>query len=282
MAYLVGNAVVKADTFGVVLSEQTWVLTGAAGRIACSLRAGLAGRVARLRLVDTASVQAEHQGEEVAAADIRDQRAMVSALAGAHGVLHLAGISDEADFHDLVDVNIVGSYHVLEAARRNGVERVVYASTNHATGFYPTSTVVGPTMAPRPDGFYAVSKLAGEALARLYADKFALSVASVRIASFQERPLDERHLSTWLSPADCLAAFLAAMTAPDLTYAAFYAVSRNTRRWWDLSAGHALGFEPHDDAEHYATDVQLGESTVPGASQGGDYTSAAYTLDRQL
>jgi uronate dehydrogenase len=276
-----GDTGVMADTVGVVLSEQTWVLTGAAGRIARSLRAGLAGRVARLRLVDVVAVQAEYQGEEVAGADVRDQRAMVAAFAGAHGVLHLAGISDEADFHDLVDVNIVGSYHVLEAARRNGVGRVVYASSNHVTGFYPTSTVVDPAMAPRPDGFYAVSKLAVEALGQLYADKFALSVASVRIASFQERPLDGRHLSTWLSPADCLAAFVAAMTAPGLTYTAFYAVSRNTRRWWALSAGQALGFEPQDDAEHYADEVRGAGSTASGASQGGDYASAAYTLDRQ-
>lgn len=269
------------DTFGVALSEQTWVLTGAAGRIARSLRAGLAGRVARLRLVDVVSVNAEHSGEEVATGDVRDQPAMVSALAGAHGVLHLAGIADEADFHDLVDVNIVGTHHVLEAARRNGVERVVYASSNHVTGFYPTSTVVDPAMVPRPDGFYAVSKLAGEALGQLYADKFALSIASVRIASFQERPQEERHLSTWLSPADCLAAFLAAMTAPGLTYATFYAVSRNTRRWWDLSAGQALGFDPHDDAEHYTADVPAAKSSLSAALQGGEYPSVAYTLDRQ-
>lgn len=276
-----GADVVMADTVAVALSEQTWVLTGAAGRIARSLRAGLAGRVARLRLVDVAPVDAEYEGEEVVTADIRDQRAMVSALAGAHGVLHLAGIPDEADFQDLVDVNIVGSHHVLEAARRNGVQRVVYASTNHVTGFYPATTMVDPAMAPRPDGFYAVSKLAGEALGRLYADKFALSVASVRIASFEERPRDERHLSTWLSPADCLAAFLAAMTAPDLTYATFYAVSRNTRRWWDPAAGRALGFEPNDDAEPYAGDVAVAQPGLPEALQGGDFTSASYTLDRQ-
>jgi uronate dehydrogenase len=226
-------------------------------------------------------MRAEYEGEEVAAADVRDQQAMVAALAGAHGVLHLAGIADEADFHDLVDVNIVGTHHVLEAARRNGVQRVVYASSNHVTGFYPTSTVVDPTMVPRPDGFYAVSKIAGEALGQLYADKFALSFASVRIASFQERPQDERQLRTWLSPADCLAAFTAAMTTPGLTYAAFYAVSRNTRRWWDLSAGEALGFDPHDDAERYAADAQIAESSPLGAWQGGDYPSPAYTLDRQ-
>ncbi|HEX4033845.1 MAG TPA: NAD(P)-dependent oxidoreductase [Solirubrobacteraceae bacterium] len=262
-------------------AEQTWVLTGAAGRIASTLRAGLAGQVARLRLVDVVPVPAAHEREETVVADVRDQRAMVAALAGAHGVLHLAGIADEADFHDLVDVNTVGTQHVFEAARRNGLDRVVYASSNHVTGFYPTNTVVDPAMPPRPDSFYAVSKAAGEALGQLYADKFALSVASVRIASFQERPQDERQLSTWLSPADCLAAFLAAMTAPGLTYSVFYAVSRNTRRWWDLSAGEALGFEPRDDAERYAANVHVAPSGQSDGRQGGEYASPAFTLARQ-
>ncbi len=264
-----------------MLAEQTWVVTGAAGRVASSLRPGLVARVARLRLVDLVPLHVEHPGEGSLVADLRDQQAMVGALEGAHGVLHLGGLADEADFHDLAEVNIVGTYHVLEAARRTGTQRVVYASSNRVTGFYPTTTLVDSQMPPRPDGLYGVSKVAGEALGRLYADKFGLQVACVRIGSFQQTPQDERQLSTWLSPVDCLAAFIAAMTAPDLTYAAYYGVSHNPRRWWDLSAGEALGFTPHDDAEQYATDLQAGEPASPGGPQGGGYASPEYTLDRQ-
>ena len=265
-----------------MLRDETWVVTGGAGRIATCLRGELAASVRELRVVDVAPVAAEHTNEVATIADVRDQAAMDAVVKGADGVLHLGGIPDEADFHDLVSVNIVGTQHVLEAARRNGARRVVLASTNRVTGFYPSSVVVDPEMPPRPDGFYGVSKVAVEALGRLYADKFDVAVASVRIGSFEDKPHEGRHLSTWLSPSDCLAAVLAAMSTPDLTYTVFYAVSRNRRRWWDLAAGRAIGFEPRDDAEEYAPEIG-----APGATPGGDepqsgpYTSPEFTLERQ-
>jgi nucleoside-diphosphate-sugar epimerase len=152
-----------------MLRDQTWVLTGAAGRVASQVR--------RLRLVDVVPVAAKNDGEEAMVADLRD----------------------------------------------------------------PDATQAANTdMPPRPDGLYGVSKIAGEALARMYAEKFGLSVIAVRIGSAEDTPQDVRQLSTWLSPGDCRAAFLAAMRARDVSYAAFYAVSRNSRRWWDLTAGSRL------------------------------------------
>ncbi len=264
-----------------MLTDQTWVLTGAAGRIASSLRPGLAGRVAKLRLVDLDPVDPAHEHEESVVADLRDQEAVEAALAGADGILHLGALADEADFHDLAETNILGTYHVLEAARRTGADRVVFASSNRVTGFYPRNTLVDPEMPTRPDGFYGVSKIAGEALGRLYSDKFGLRVASLRIGTFQASPEDERQLSTWLSPGDCEQAFLAAMTAPELTYTAAYAVSRNSRCWWDLGPGEAIGLDPQDDAERHADDVRAAEQSEAGAPQGGHYASPAYSLDRQ-
>jgi len=192
-------------------------------------------------------------------------------------VLHLGGLAGEADFHDLAAVNIVGTFHVLEAARRAGARRVVLASSNHVTGLYPTATTVDPEMPIRPDGLYGVSKAAVEALGRMYAEKLGLEVASLRIGSFEPAPCDQRQLSTWLSPADALAAFIAAMTAPGLRYAAFYAISRNTRRWWDLGAGEALGFVPRDDAERHAGEIAAPAGPAPGL-QGGPHAPAAATL----
>lgn len=264
-----------------MLSDQTWVLTGAAGRIASSVRPALAERVAKLRLVDLDLVEPAHEREESVVADLRDQRAVEAALVGAAGVLHLGALADEADFHDLAEVNILGTYHVLEAARRTGAERVVYASSNRVTGFYPRTTLVDPEMPTRPDGFYGISKIAGEALGRLYSDKFGLRVASLRIGSFEATPSDERHLSTWLSPSDCERAFLAAMTTPELTYTAIYAVSRNSRRWWDLGAGEAVGFDPQDDAERYSAGVPAAARSEAAGPQGGHYASPEYSLDRQ-
>lgn len=256
------------------------MLTGAAGKVAGALRAGIAERVGALRLVDRVPVEPEHPGEEAVVADLHDQAAVGEALRGAAGVLHLGAIADEADFHDLVEVNVTGTFHVLEAARRAGARRAVLAGSNRVTGFYDTATQVEPAMPPRPDGLYGVTKVAGEALGRLYADKFGLEVACLRIGSFEQVPRDERHLSTWLSPRDCLAAFVAAMTAPQLTFAAFYAVSRNTRGWWDLEAGRALGFEPRDDAEAHAAGVEQQPGGLAGP-QGGVFATPAFTLDRQ-
>ena len=154
----------------------------------------------------------------------------------------------------------------------------VYASSNRVTGFYPISTVVGPQAATRPDSLYAVSKVAGEGLGSLYADKFDLSFISVRIGSFEDAPLDRRHLSTWLSPRDCAAAFLAAMRAPGVRYAAFYAVSANTRGWWDLTPGYRLGFRPVDNAEDHAASIDPGTAQSPDDPQGGTNASPEHTL----
>jgi uronate dehydrogenase len=263
------------------LAQETWVLTGAGGRIGGALRRRLAERVGRLRLVDLAAVASRHPGEEARVADLRDPEAVQAAIDGAHGVVHLGGLADEADFHDLEQVNVAGTYHVLEAARRTGAGRVVLASTNHVTGLYASGEPVSVEQPPRPDSLYGVSKVADEALGRMYAEKLGLRVACVRIGSFEPAPTQPRHLSTWLSPRDALAAFLAAMTAPDLTYAAFYGVSRNTRGWWDLEAGRRLGFEPVDDAEEHAAAVEAGASTTVDGPQGGTFATADYTLDRQ-
>ena len=246
-----------------MLAAQTWALTGAAGQIATSLRPELASRVGSLRLLDLAGVEPEHPGEESIVVDVRDRDAITEAIAGADGVLHFAGVGKEADFRELADVDIVGTFNVLEAARRARAKRFVYASSNRLTGFYPTSTTVTPDMPSRPDGLYGASKVACEALTRLYSDKFGLSVVSMRIGSFEDAPHDERELSTWLSPADCLAAVLVAMTAPDVDHATFYAVSHNTRGWWDLTPGQELGFYPRDDAERHATNI-----VARGASPG--------------
>jgi uronate dehydrogenase len=269
---------VSRDTVPAVLADQTWVLTGAAGRIGTSLRPSLAEHVGRLRLVDRAPVTPEYDGEESLVADLRDRAATSEAITGADGVVHLGGLSDEAPFDHLCAINILGTFNVVEAARRAGVARFVYASSNRVTGFYPVTAVVGPDVPTRPDSLYAVSKVAGEALGSLYADKFDLSFVSVRIGSFEDAPLDRRHLSTWLSPRDCAAAFLAAMRAPGVKYAAFYAVSANTRGWWDLAPGYRLGFRPVDNAEDYAGVIESGAERSSNDHQGGTNASPEHTL----
>ena len=154
---------------------------------------------------------------------------------------------------------------------------MVLASSNRLTGCYPAAQTVSAQMPPRPDGLYGVSKVAVEALGRLYADKFGLQVVCLRIGSLEAEPSEPRHLATWLSPDDCAGFVWAALTRADVTFTAAYAVSANSRRFWELD--DRLGYRPRDDAEAYA-------DRIPGAAryfagdqlQGGDYATADYTL----
>ncbi len=259
------------------MSLESWAITGAAGNIGSTLRGGLREQLELLCCLDVRPVADLRSNERYLQVDIGDLDAMTDALRGVDGVIHLAGIADEADLHDIADVNILGTFHLFEAARRAGVARVVYASSNHVTGLYPVESRVGPEMAPRPDTFYAVSKLAGEAVGRLYAEKFGLAVACLRIGTFAERPTVRRHLSTWASRADTVRAFRAAMSAPNLDFAIFYVASANRDLYWDMDSGARLGFHPQDHAE-----------SLPGPFdglnhelQGGEYASPDYTLSRQ-
>jgi uronate dehydrogenase len=261
------------------LERQTWVLTGAAGAIGTELRKALAPRVGSLRLVDRVPIDDPGEREDARVVVLAELELLTAVCANADGVIHLAGIADEADFHELAESNIVGTYHALEAARRNGVSRFIYASSNRATGFYDVGERITPDLPPRPDGFYGASKVAAEALCRLYSDKFGLAVAALRIGSFESAPSEPRHLSTWLSPADCVRAFVAAMTAPDLAFANFYAVSANESGWWDLEAGKALGFEPVDRADALLK-VDPSQRLRSPARQGGMYAEQAYSIDR--
>ncbi|MFF8726516.1 NAD-dependent epimerase/dehydratase family protein [Streptomyces sp. NPDC015171] len=258
----------------------TLAVTGAAGNIGSVVRRALRGEVARLVLLDRVPVRAETENEEVHVVDLRDADAVESALAGADRVLHLGGVPDEAPLPQLLEANVLGTHHVLEAARRTGIGRVVLASSNRVTGFYPAGHRTAPHEPVRPDGLYGVSKAAVEALGRLYADKFGLSVICLRIGSFEDAPTERRHLATWLSPRDTVGHVRAALTAPPSTrFATVYAVSGNTRRFWELPDPAVLDYSPVDDAERHAGGVPgADEPADPGSPQAGPYALPEFTL----
>jgi NAD dependent epimerase/dehydratase family len=141
------------------------LITGAAGTVGTILRNGLRGRLPVLRLLDVAPLGAAQQGEELVSADIRDLAAMVEATADVDAVIHLAGIPDEDSFQRILDVNMVGTYNLFEAARRQRAQRVVLASSAHVTGFYPTSQRIGPDVPPRPDTSTASARRSPRTLA---------------------------------------------------------------------------------------------------------------------
>jgi uronate dehydrogenase len=251
------------------------LITGAAGKIGRALRTGLRGHYPALRLLDVAPQDGAEPGEEVVTLDLNDRPAAEAAMKDVDAVIHLAAVAHEAAFDDIVAGNITPTYSVFEAARKAGVRRVVFASSNHVTGFYPRSETIGPDDPVRPDTFYGVSKAFGEALGRLYADKHGLEVVCVRIGSFAERPTTPRQLSIWLSPRDCIQLVRCCLDAAAVGYKIVYGVSANTRSWWKDDAAATLGYHPQDNAEEFAAQIEEppfgGASRLADRAQGGSF-----------
>lgn len=196
-------------------------------------------------------------------------------------VVHLAGIPDERGLRESLESHTLTTAALLDAMVTHGVRRLVYAGSNHAVGRTPRSElpdgVLTADVRPRPDTFYGVAKVAAEALLSLYADRHGLDVVSCRIGSFLEQPESVRGLSTWLSEDDCVRMVEAALTAPAPGYAVLYGVSDNTRGWWDLDPGRALGYEPLDDAEEHAGSVAEREQDAAEAAHvGGPFATDAF------
>ncbi len=232
------------------------LITGAAGGVGTLLRPRLAAPGRVLRLLDVAELPDTGDGAELVRASITDLDAMVEACADVDAILHLGGLSTEHPWEEILPVNIDGTYKVFEAARLAGVPRVVFASTNHTVGFHPRDGRQAPDyLFPRPDTFYGVSKVAGEALGSLYHDRYGLDVVCLRIGGCFAKPLDTRMLETWLSPRDAAALVEAALSVPSPGFTVVWGVSDNTRRWWSLDAAEAIGYRSQDDAEVYADEV---------------------------
>jgi uronate dehydrogenase len=242
-------------------------ITGAAGRIGRALMPGLASAGHDVRGIDVVRPD-EPWSDRVVVADVgSDDAALTTVLTDADAVVHLAAIVDETDFATAVDTHLRLTHRVLEGARALGVGRVVYASSNHAVGFTPRASMVPIDTRARPDTYYGFGKAAAEALCSLFHDRHGLAVACLRIGSFRERPTTRRELSTWLSPGDAIRLVDACLQATNLGFAVVYGISNNTRRWWDDAPGRAIGYEPKDDAEHWAADI---EATPPSADDDLD------------
>ena len=259
------------------------LITGAAGAIGQRLRADLAGVYPLLRLSDRAAPAPAGPGEEVVVADLADLAACEAMCAGIDGIVHLGGQAIEADWETVLQANIVGCYNLFEAARRQGVKRVVFASTNHVTGFYPRATRIDHQVPPRPDSRYGVSKAFGEALGRFYADKFGLGVLCIRIGNVGDQPLDRRRLSIWLSPRDFRQLVRIGLEHPDLHYETVYGASESDRAWWDNANAYRLGYRPEDESEPFAAEILAAETEptdlVAERFQGGPFCSAELTGD---
>jgi len=206
---------------------------------------------------------------------------------GLDAVVHLAGRPTESSLPEALESHVVTTASLLDAMVRHGVPRIVYASSNHAVGRTPRRDLLDLAVRPRPDTFYGVAKVAAEALLSLYADRHGIDAVAARIGSFLAQPETVRALSTWLSHDDAVRMLDACLTAPDPGFAVLHGVSANTRGWWDLEPGRALGYHPEDDAERFAARVPTDppRDEAEAAHVGGPHASEAYVrpaLDRAV
>jgi uronate dehydrogenase len=160
----------------------------------------------------------------------------------------------------------------------------VFASSNHAIGMYPVEEKLSVDCAFRPDGFYGLSKMWGEGMARLYWDKHGIEGICLRIGSALERPTEFRHLSTWLGHEDALQLMMRCIEAPEIGYLVVWGVSNNARSYWSQEGTERLGYRPTQNAEDYAAEI-LGRANpldpVAQRRQGGSFASMDYTPPEQ-
>lgn len=253
-------------------------VTGATGRIGSTLLPGLRALGHDVHGLDRRPPEVPDPA--VLLGDCRDPALLDRLLAGADAVVHLAGNPHETDLPTALESHVLSTAAVLEAMVRNGVGRLVLASSNHAVGRTERTDLLRADTPPRPDTFYGVGKVAAEAVTHLYVDRHGLSAVCLRIGSFLDRPTSRRALSTWLSPADAVRLLHASLTAPGVGFAVVYGVSANTRGWWDLGPARALGYQPRDDAEAYAEEILAIPASDAdereAAYVGGPYATAAY------
>ncbi|MGA9400021.1 NAD-dependent glucose-6-phosphate dehydrogenase Azf [Haladaptatus sp.] len=241
------------------------LLTGSEGRVGTAILGDLESKY-EWRLLDREPPAAE-PSHEFFVADITDYDAVYEAVDGAGAIIHLAGDPrPEAPWNSVLGNNIDGTHTVLQAAVDAGVEKFVFASSNHAVGAYETEERtpdlyrshdefrLDGTELPRPSNLYGVSKAAGETLGRYYHDEFDISVACVRIGNLTEGhpPIDyERGQAMWLSYRDCAHLFDRCLSA-DYDYEIVYGISDNDRKYYSIDrAREVLGYDPQDNSAHH-------------------------------
>ena len=231
------------------------VLTGAAGRLGSYLREPLSKMADTLVSTDLVDdIGKRHDNEEYVKADLSQLDQIVPLLEGADMVVHFGAIGDEAPFDAILQANIIGAYNIWEAARLNGLRRVVYASSIHAVGMHKKTDFIGIDAPHKPDTFYGLAKCFAEDLGSLYWDKYQLESVNMRILSCAQ-VTNARALGTWLSYDDLIQLVERSIDTPVTGFSVVYGVSNNDRAPVDNSKASHLGYRPKDNAEQFAKQI---------------------------
>jgi nucleoside-diphosphate-sugar epimerase len=273
------------------------LLTGAFGRVGTALIDNAADNH-EFTYLDTI----EHPELPTEVVDVADYPAFEAAAAGNNAIVHLAAASMvDSSWQAVLQSNIIGAYNCFEAARQSGIEKVVFASTNHVVGMYEEERapdlyepkhdlLLDGDESVRPDSYYATSKVFGEALGRYYVENhahpkrvYALRLGSVRWPD-EDHPYADadrgvrtgewsqnseaydrevrRLKATWLSRRDATALVEACLSDGDVSFDVFYGTSDNERGWLDIDpARERLGYNPVDSGEDWSAPPV--EASVP-------------------
>lgn len=251
------------------------LLTGAAGRLGTELRRGLAPMATKLRITDRAEIKNVQPNEEAVICDLADQNAILELTRGVDAIVHFGGAPLEKPWDEVLNSSIRGSYHIYEGARKNGVKRIVYASSVHAIGYHRLEDQIDANAPHRPDGLYGLSKCFVEDLGRLYWDKFGIETAALRIFSSMPEPADRRMLWSWLSFEDCIGLVTASLLAPRLGFTISFGISDNRVKAVDNRLANHIGYRPKDNTEPYRAAVEantaIPDPTAPAVKHLGGW-----------
>lgn len=255
------------------------LITGAAGGLGRVMRDRLASYADILRLSDISDMGTARGNEEIVQCDLAHAGAVDQLVEGCDAILHLGGVSVESSFNKILNGNIIGIYNLYEAARAHGQPRILFASSNHTIGFYRQDDYIDVDAPIRPDGLYGASKCFGEAIAKLYFDKFGQETAIVRIGSCFEEPRNHRMLSSWMSYDDFTSLIECVYRTPMLGCPTIWGVSDNDSSWWDNSKARFLGWKPKDNAEKYRVELEKTVTRPEPTSPLAVYMGGPFTQD---
>ena len=257
---------------------KTILITGASGDVGTHLRRELAKKY-RIRASDLRPLKKVGK-ESFVRADVSKMADALRITKGVDAIVHLGGYSVEGPWEGILSANIIGCYNVFEAARRNGVKRIIFPTSNHATGFYRRDQTIDHRVYPKPDSRYGVSKVFGEALGSLYADKYGMQFLMIRIGNVNPQPIDKRRLSIWISPRDIAQLVTIGVEHPEIRFEIVYGISGNTRAWYDNSNAVRLGYKPLDNAEAWAADILPREK--PGDPVSEKYQGGIFCVAEEI
>ena len=238
-------------------SPKRILVTGAAGSIGTTLCSAW-GKNRNYILTRCDIRQRDDKKEPIEFADIRDYARMKELCLNQDILVHLAYVPQNFLGKEHCETSDIGANITLfEAARESGIQRIIFASTNHVTGVnersFPAQLSTGDQF--RPDSWYGAMKGMAEIAGRYLVDHSDMTFFSFRIGSFDGKNQAEtmRTCSTLLTPRDCIQLFSRAIdyNGPErylVTYGTSGNYSSHHMGYLDITGAiNVLGYCPEDN-----------------------------------